>query len=145
VTRLLVRWRRHTRSRGQALVEFALVLPIFLLLVFGLFDLGRVVYVNNALSEAAREGARWGSVQGRSATAADRTGIASETLDRMNAIPDPTVTVTCERDSVEVATCHSTDVLVVEAASPVALATPILGGLIGPLDLSAISRVVVHQ
>ncbi len=44
------------RSRGQALVEFALVIPIFLVMFFGLFDVGRVVYINNALSEASREG-----------------------------------------------------------------------------------------
>lgn len=45
-------------QRGQGLVEFALVLPIFLLAVFGLLDVGRLVYTNSALSQAAREGAR---------------------------------------------------------------------------------------
>jgi hypothetical protein len=46
------------RERGQAVVEFALVVPIFFLAVFGLFDVGRLVYTNSALSQAAREGAR---------------------------------------------------------------------------------------
>ena len=45
-------------ERGQTLVEFALVLPVFLLIVFGLIDVGRLVYTNSALSQAAREGAR---------------------------------------------------------------------------------------
>jgi Flp pilus assembly protein TadG len=49
---------RHKRQAGQTLVEFALVLPIFLLLVFGLFDVGRFVYTDATLSQAAREGAR---------------------------------------------------------------------------------------
>ena len=49
--------------RGQTLVEFALVLPIFLLLLFGVIDGGRFVYVNSTLSNAAREGARLGSVE----------------------------------------------------------------------------------
>lgn len=49
---------RRGRQRGQALVELALVVPVFLLVVFGLFDGGRLVYTNSALSEAAREGAR---------------------------------------------------------------------------------------
>jgi Flp pilus assembly protein TadG len=44
-------------------VEFALVLPIFLLLIFGVIDGGRYVYVNSTLSNAAREGARLGSVE----------------------------------------------------------------------------------
>lgn len=46
------------RSEGQGLVEFALVLPIFMLLLFGLIDVGRFVYMNSTLSQAAREGAR---------------------------------------------------------------------------------------
>ena len=45
-------------ARGQSLVEFALVIPIVLLLMVGLFDLGRVVFVNNSLSDGARHGAR---------------------------------------------------------------------------------------
>ena len=46
------------RSRGQALVEFALVIPIFLLLLVALFDLGRAVFSYNTLTNAVREGAR---------------------------------------------------------------------------------------
>jgi Flp pilus assembly protein TadG len=49
--------------RGQALVEFALVIPIFLLLVFGMMDMGRFVYMHSTLSQAAREGARLGAVE----------------------------------------------------------------------------------
>ena len=49
---------RGRLERGQALVEFALVIPIFLLLLVGLFDLGRAVFAFNTLTNAAREGAR---------------------------------------------------------------------------------------
>jgi Flp pilus assembly protein TadG len=49
--------------RGQALVEFALVLPVFFLMLFGLIDMGRYVYLNSTLSQAAREGARLASVE----------------------------------------------------------------------------------
>jgi Flp pilus assembly protein TadG len=55
--------RTRRRDHGQGLVEFALVLPIFLLLIFGVIDGGRYVYVNSTLSNAAREGARLGSVE----------------------------------------------------------------------------------
>jgi Flp pilus assembly protein TadG len=55
---------RGVRSaRGQSLVEFALVLPIFILLLFGLIDGGRLVYQHSVLSQAAREGARLASVE----------------------------------------------------------------------------------
>lgn len=55
--------RRRERTRGQGLVEFALVIPIFLLAVFGLIDVGRLVYLNSTLSQAAREAARLGAVE----------------------------------------------------------------------------------
>ena len=49
-------------SRGQALAEVALVAPLFFLMVFGVIDLGRVVWANDIAASAAREGARYASV-----------------------------------------------------------------------------------
>lgn len=54
---------RRSRWRGQSLVEFALVLPVFFLLLFGLIDMGRYVYLNSTLSQAAREAARVAAVE----------------------------------------------------------------------------------
>ena len=48
------------RQRGQSLVEFALSSVVLLLLVGGLADIGRAEYTSEALSNAAREGARHG-------------------------------------------------------------------------------------
>lgn len=51
--------RRQRRDhRGQALVEFALIVSLFVLVVVGLFDAGRAVYTYNALSNASREAVR---------------------------------------------------------------------------------------
>lgn len=50
------------RTRGQALVEFALVIPVFLLLLMTLFDFGRVIYAQNTINQDAREGVRRGIV-----------------------------------------------------------------------------------
>jgi Flp pilus assembly protein TadG len=47
-------------QRGQSLVEFALSSVVLLLLVGGLVDIGRAIYVSEALSNAVREGARHG-------------------------------------------------------------------------------------
>jgi Flp pilus assembly protein TadG len=52
------RRRWSNGERGQALLEMALILPIFLLVFVSLFDLGRAVFVYNTLTNAAREGAR---------------------------------------------------------------------------------------
>lgn len=60
--------RRHsTHSRGQALVEFALVLPLFLMVLMGVIVLGIIVFYNQQLTNAAREAARFASIS--SATA----------------------------------------------------------------------------
>jgi Flp pilus assembly protein TadG len=48
---------------GQTLVEFALVFPVFVLMLFGIVDAGRFVYMNSVLSQAAREGARLAAVE----------------------------------------------------------------------------------
>lgn len=50
-------------TEGQALLEFALVLPIFLLLLFGLVDGARLVFTDATLSQAAREGVRVAAVE----------------------------------------------------------------------------------
>ena len=63
--------RSEVPQRGQSLVEFALVLPIFLLLLFGLIDGGRFVYLNSVVSQAAREGARLATVEARWLGSAD--------------------------------------------------------------------------
>jgi hypothetical protein len=59
---------RRRDERGQTLVELALILPIFLMLLVGIFDLGHVVWTNDLVSNAAREGARYSIVHGGSAT-----------------------------------------------------------------------------
>jgi hypothetical protein len=55
--------RRSGSQRGQALVEFALVSPLFLLILFVAIDLGRLMYTYSAISSAARDGARIASLQ----------------------------------------------------------------------------------
>jgi TadE-like protein len=55
---------RRATPRGQSMVEFALIFPIFILLLVGMFDLGRVVWVNNTLATASREAARFAVVHG---------------------------------------------------------------------------------
>lgn len=54
--------KKNFGYQGQELLEYALLLPIFLLLVMGIFDLGRVVYYYSAMNNAVREGARYGSI-----------------------------------------------------------------------------------
>lgn len=51
-------------ERGQSLVEFALVLPVLVILLVGVFDLGRAVMLSETLNAAVREGTRYAIVHG---------------------------------------------------------------------------------
>lgn len=50
--------REDRRESGVAMLEFALVLPVLLLLVFGIIEFGRAYNAQITLTHAAREGAR---------------------------------------------------------------------------------------
>jgi Flp pilus assembly protein TadG len=81
--------RNTGRHRGQALVEVALVIPIFLLLLVAVVDLGRAVFSYNSLTNAAREGARIAVVN------QDKTSIVgrAEKESAMVELDAPNVTV----------------------------------------------------
>ena len=123
---------RHLRSpRGQALVEFALVLPIFAIMLFGIIDFGRYVFTANSLNNGAREAARFASVVNRPPECAGLTRSAcATTIAKSHAWGVPqngvTVTVSCERYSAGgtksnpgVAACRTDDFLVVHTESRV--------------------------
>jgi hypothetical protein len=56
--------RARRADKGQALVESALILPLFLVLMMGVFDVGRAIWATTSLASAAREAARFAIVHG---------------------------------------------------------------------------------
>jgi Flp pilus assembly protein TadG len=50
----------HRSARGQSLVELALTLPLLILILIGLLDLGRMLIAYVTIQNAAREGAHYG-------------------------------------------------------------------------------------
>ena len=66
-------------DRAQALVETALVLPLLLLLIVGLFDVGRAIWLSNTLATAVREGSRYGVVHGALSGSPTGPGAATYT------------------------------------------------------------------
>ncbi|SIO31575.1 TadE-like protein [Singulisphaera sp. GP187] len=60
-----------TRRRGAVLVEAAIILPIFLMILIGIFEYSRFVMVRNLVDNAAREGARYAIVHAYDKTTAD--------------------------------------------------------------------------
>ena len=78
---------RSRRERGAAAVEFALILPILLMLVGGTVDFGRLFYTQIQLSNAARDGVRLAAMGTTYSTSQiqDRTRIAASPLTVVNA------------------------------------------------------------
>jgi len=52
----------HKKGQGQSLLEFALILPVLVIVLVGVFDLGRALFALITITNAAREGARYGSL-----------------------------------------------------------------------------------
>ena len=59
---VVLRSLKVRRDEGQDLVEFAMILPVLLLLVLGIIELGFIVFAYDTIANAAREGARTGIV-----------------------------------------------------------------------------------
>jgi Flp pilus assembly protein TadG len=80
--------RRKRRQRAATTVEFALVAPLFFLMVLGLIELGRGLMVKHLLTNAARQGCRVGVVEGKGnsdinaavSTVLAPLGISAETV-----------------------------------------------------------------
>ena len=87
----MIRRNRTKSERGIALVETALLLPFLVLLLFGLLDIGRLVYAKIELNEAVQEGSLWGSYDPDSYTAV-QTRVA-ESLNNPDVFPADVVVV----------------------------------------------------
>jgi Flp pilus assembly protein TadG len=54
----------NQRQAAQAMIEFALVFPILLLLIYGIIEFGRMIFIYSAVTTASREASRYGSAAG---------------------------------------------------------------------------------
>jgi Flp pilus assembly pilin Flp len=81
-----MRSRKFLRNEeGAAVVEFALVMPILALVIFGIIDFGRAFYTVNNIISAVREGARYGAIL---STPLSVTG-QREIRDRVRSVSQP--------------------------------------------------------
>ena len=87
--------RAPRRNRGQALVEFALVAPLLLLLIFAVADFARAWNTYQVLTDAAREGARAAVIDDAGIVLADVQTVIGDALTRASLDNnDATVTIT---------------------------------------------------
>lgn len=111
---------RRTGQRSQALIEFALVSPVLLLLIFGIVDLGRAIFYYDTLNHAAREGAR---VAARASNALPTNAdVLNAVAGQMQGVP---VTQPCPQGPISTATppANSAWLYVTEPSPPGAAET----------------------
>lgn len=117
-------FRKRSMS-GQGLVEFVIILPILVLFVMLIFDLGRVAFIYSSLHNAAREGARYASVHHSTATSNEIAAAAKQ------------LTAGLDPDTLVITTSYPTSEMVqVTVSYQFTTATPIITRLLGSLDNS---------
>jgi Flp pilus assembly protein TadG len=99
--RWVVRRSAQQKRNGAAAVEFALIAPLFFLLIFGMIEYGRMVMVQQILTNAAREGARVGVLDGSTQT---KVSTAVNTYLTAAGIKNATTTVSPDPPSSAAAT-----------------------------------------
>jgi Flp pilus assembly protein TadG len=144
-------------ERGQGLVEFALVFPILVLLLFGIVDFGRAIYAYNTVASAARDGVRvavvnqnttaTGCTPGSATTGPDTTKISPHDCAVASAIMLGGVTATViYRDITDTTTCGGNGLPQVGCLAEVTVnstfqpITPVIGNIVGSVTLSATSK-----
>lgn len=143
--------RRAGARRGQALVEFSLVLVPFLFLLMGIIDLGRGIYVNNGVAQAAREIARVTSVHPCTAgsctlgNSTETTAVINTQKRMVPGLSDPAATITFQcvdvRDqNLSNTACTSGDFARVTVGVTFSVVTPLLG-LGNPFTLTSVSHI----
>lgn len=122
------------------MVEFALTALVFFMIVFGVIDLGRVVFEYNLISNSAREGARMAVMQNRT----DAEVIAQAANTSAGMVSSDDVSISGSRVCTSIP-CPSVTVTVQHTFVP---ATPLIGTIIGgsgTILLTASSTMVVER
>jgi Flp pilus assembly protein TadG len=76
--------------RGQALAEFALIMPVLFLLIAGIIEFGRGWNIKQAVTDAAREGARYTVVQDPAGATLTMTDVENKIKSRLALASIPT-------------------------------------------------------
>jgi Flp pilus assembly protein TadG len=147
----IVRNHHRRRSRGQSLVEFAMILPIMLVFLAGAIDLGRVFYATITLNNSAREGAFQAAQTPDSfdegqpcnrATNLVTCRVQLESKDSGVTIAPSDISLTCSPGSCAAAAGNTVEV---EVTGEFTLITPLLsmvfGGQTIPMSASAIAQI----
>ena len=131
------------RTRGQSLVEFALVFPIVVVILLAIFDLGRLVFAYNDIGNAARQGARTAIIDQAPNHARDRviqmaTSLGLQASDVVvsyiesdgSACPTPK-TIACQA--------------VITVSYDWSAITPVIGNIVGPITVTTTAQMPIER
>jgi hypothetical protein len=127
---------RHESEAGAALLEFALVLPLLLILLFGIIEAAWAFNQQLEVRHGAREGARLVAVN-----AGDDTYVATEVCDRMHFSGDEdatVITITANGTSIG-------DTATVDIVAPYRGLTGFLDGIFGTADFNSTVEIRLEQ
>lgn len=133
---------RRDRVRGQGLVEIALALPVIVVIFMGIFDFGRAIFFYNAVSEAARNGSRIAIVN---QTSSDICQVVAERATGLG------LASACALSATAIGVWHASSCPTINCAQSVRVnyrftaITPIIGNILGPIDLTSSSRVLIER
>ena len=144
---------RFRGRKGQSLVEFALILPVLLLVLFGVFDFGRAIYAYNAVSNSAREGGRTAVVNQTASEIRDRAAAQATALGidaTSTSCPPSGASGVCVefKNAALTAACSPPNlgcVAVITVKWSMTPLTPIIGRIIGPIAISSTTKQAVES
>ena len=124
--------------RGQALVEFALILPILLILLLGVFDFGRAIAAYNSVSNAARSAARVAIVDQNETKVVEAAEVEAFGLVPIEVDFDANLN---DDDPCVITVCR----VRVEVSYEYIPATPIFSYLVGTIKVSSASELAIEH
>jgi Flp pilus assembly protein TadG len=137
------RTRARHASRGQAVTEFALVLPILLLIHFASFDFSRAIYAYNTISDASRTGARvaivnQGCTQIQTEAVKQALALGISAANVQVSFLTAGGAVGCD------AAVSAGDIAEVSVTYQYSAVTPILSNIVGTIDLLSTTQIPVE-
>ena len=144
----------RTADRGASLVETAVAIPLVLLLIFGMFELGRFVTITSTVTNASREAARYGTTTGPGTglgpryadcdgmrDAAQEFGVLGAPTDGQITLaydegPGTSIFLNCADSSVDPSLIDSGDRIISTVAIPFQTNVPLIRDFLGPTTIS---------
>lgn len=114
-------------ERGQAMVETALIMPLLILMLMGMVEMGRLGNAYLTVTHAARHGARYGAVGGSNSEIIEKVKYAAVPLN----VDNLSVTINPETNRL------TGNDLSITVAYPVELFIPVFSGLASPINVQS--------